>query len=266
MAKTGDETLKALRDKGFQVEFRSHAQAILTVDFPEAVEELEAVLSGLSIPIEEIVGSGGGEAKGTQRLRHALHDLEWPKSTFRIEKAINGVARESISHEIDHVRTMDNGGVIALEIEWNNKDPFFDRDLENFKRLHAEGAISVGIILTRGASLQQNLPDLLARFAQEQQLSSVDDLLTLGLTPTRRQQEDIARRMKSGNLAFAEAWPLTFFHDKFGTATTHWTKLEDRISRGVGNPCPLLLIGIPDSVITFDDSIDIAEVAAQADD
>jgi Restriction endonuclease BglII len=35
-------------------------------------------------------------------------------------------------------------GVVALEIEWNNKDPFFDRDLENFKRLHAEGAISVG--------------------------------------------------------------------------------------------------------------------------
>ena len=23
--------------------------------------------------------------------------------------------------------------LIALEIEWNNKDPFFDRDLENFK-------------------------------------------------------------------------------------------------------------------------------------
>jgi len=60
MEKTGEETLKALRDKGFQVEFRSHAQAILTVDFAEAVEELEAVLSGLSIPIEEIVGSGGG--------------------------------------------------------------------------------------------------------------------------------------------------------------------------------------------------------------
>jgi hypothetical protein len=31
-------------------------------------------------------------------------------------------------------------GVLALEIEWNN--PFFDRDLENFKRLHANGAIS----------------------------------------------------------------------------------------------------------------------------
>ncbi|HSV23752.1 MAG TPA: BglII/BstYI family type II restriction endonuclease [Xanthobacteraceae bacterium] len=41
---------------------------------------------------------------------------------------------------------------MALEIEWNNKDSFFDRDLENFKRLHADGAISVGIIVMRGHS------------------------------------------------------------------------------------------------------------------
>ena len=47
---------------------------------------------------------------------------------------------------MDHVKRYDGTGVIALEIEWNNKDPFFDRDLENFKRLHAEGAISVGIV------------------------------------------------------------------------------------------------------------------------
>ena len=36
--------------------------------------------------------------------------------------------------------------VEMMEIEWNNKDPFYDRDLENFKRLHADGAISVGIM------------------------------------------------------------------------------------------------------------------------
>ena len=52
--------------------------------------------------------------------------------------------RESVSHEIDHVRTFESGARIALEIEWNNKDPFYDRDLENFKRLHADGAISAG--------------------------------------------------------------------------------------------------------------------------
>ncbi len=38
---------------------------------------------------------------------------------------------------------------------------------------------------------------------------------------------------------------------KFGEATTHWAKLEDRIARGVGNPCPLVLIGLPDTIVTF---------------
>jgi hypothetical protein len=45
----------------------------------------------------------------------------------------------------------------AVEIEWNNKDPFYDRDLGNFSRLHLLGAISLGIIITRSASLQKAL-------------------------------------------------------------------------------------------------------------
>lgn len=43
---------------------------------------------------------------------------------------------------------------VAYETEWNNKDPFFDRDLNNFAALHREGAIAVGIIVTRGPRLQ----------------------------------------------------------------------------------------------------------------
>jgi hypothetical protein len=167
--------LESLQERGFQVEFHSHAAAILGVDFPDAVAELELVLAGVSIPIEEIIGSGGGESKGTQRLRRALADARWRKANFKIEKIINEKPRESISHEIDHVRHHPNG-VIALQIEWNNKDPFFDRDLENFKRLHAEGAISVGVIVTRGVSMQEEMTDrcptslscrLLARLASE---------------------------------------------------------------------------------------------------
>jgi len=67
-----------------------------------------------------------------------LAELGWNKVNFVIAKSINGEKKESQSHEIDHVRKF-NKGTVVLEIEWNNKDPFFDRDLENFKRLHAEG-------------------------------------------------------------------------------------------------------------------------------
>ena len=175
MAGAADRFEKNLGAKRYQVEFHSHARAILDLDFPDALDELARVLTGLTIPIEEIIGSGGGEAKGTQRLRRGLAECGWAKMNFEIRKTINGVQREAISHEVDHVRTFP-GGVVALEIEWNNKDPFFDRDLENFKRLHAEGAISVGIIVTRGRALQENMKALVGRFIAEREIGGFDDL------------------------------------------------------------------------------------------
>ena len=39
-------------------------------------------------------------------------------------------------------------------MEWNNKDPFFDRDLNNFRLLFDLRAIDVGVILTRASELQ----------------------------------------------------------------------------------------------------------------
>lgn len=55
--------------KGFEVTFASHAAAILGADFPDIVRDLEQALLSVSLPITEIVGSGGGEAQLTQRLR-----------------------------------------------------------------------------------------------------------------------------------------------------------------------------------------------------
>jgi hypothetical protein len=244
---------ESLTARGFQVEFYSHAEAILSVDFPAAVSELESALLGSTIPIEEIIAGGGGETKGTQRLRRALTALNWPKFTFTIEKIINGEKRESVSHEIDHVRTFSKSARIALEIEWNNKDPFYDRDLENFKRLHSDGAISVGIIVTRGKSLQENMRAMVRRFLDERHIEKFDDLLQWQYSPTAKQRAAINKRItrKKKPLEFREALTEKFVSDKFGEATTHWKKLEDRVHRGVGNPCPLVLIGLPESIVTF---------------
>lgn len=150
--------LDRLRERGFQIVFESHAIAILERDFPSALGEIEAALENFEIPITEIIGSGGGETKGTQRLRRALAGQGWLKTIFEIRKAIRiaevdaetnaiELERESTTHEIDHVKSFqgDFSGskLVALEIEWNNKDPFFDRDLENFKRLHGRTSLSV---------------------------------------------------------------------------------------------------------------------------
>ncbi len=249
--------LGSLIARGYQVEFHSHARSILAGEFPEAIAELEQVLLNASIPIEEIIGSGGGETKGTQRLRRGLKAQGWETVTFTIEKVINGQKRESVSHKMDHVRSFigDGGGhyTIAMEIEWNNKDPFYDRDLENFKRLHADGAISIGIIVTRGRSLHENMRDLVRRFCDDRQIKSLDDLEPWGYNPTPKQRKAILGRVSRDKnpLTFREAFVDKFVADKFGEATTHWRKLEDRVRRGVGNPCPLVLIGMPDSIVTF---------------
>lgn len=241
-----------LRDRDFEIDFRSHAEAILRIDFPEVAEQLESVLAASTIPIEEIIGSGGGETKGTQRLRRSLMAEGWLKHNFVVQRIIDGRPRESQSHEIDHVKTFD-AGTIALEIEWNNKDPFFDRDLENFKRLHADGGISIGIIVTRGATLQNALHDLVKRFADEQDINSHDDMKRIGLNPTNRQIRDVMKRVQRNQnpIPFRDAWTDQFVSDKFGMATTHWSKLQDRVQRGVGNPCPLVLIGLPSTIVTF---------------
>lgn len=236
-----------IKKKGFQILAIHHAEAILKHDMSSAVDELESVLLDVKIPAEELVRGGGGEGELTQRLRRSLTDSGWRKHNFEIKKIIDGEEKESISHEIDHVKKFATG-TFALEIEWNNKDPFFDRDLENFKRLHADGVISIGAIITRGSSLQEGLRELIESFARKEGINSIDKLSSF-YTPTSRQRDIIVKAIKSKG-SFEQGWAHAFVSDKFGEATTHWRKLKDRVDRGVGNPCPLLLIGIPKKVVT----------------
>lgn len=236
-----------LKKKGFQVLALHHAEAILKHDMADAVTELERVLLSVQIPVVELIRGGGGEGELTQRMRRALaDDYDWKKHSFEIKKIVDGEEKESISHEIDHVKRFSTG-TFALEIEWNNKDPFFDRDLENFKRLHADGVISIGAIITRGSTLQESLRDIVAEFARKNGVNGAA-ALSKYYSPTARQLEIIERSSKAKG-SFEEGWAHAFVSDKFGEATTHWRKLEDRVRRGVGNPCPLLLVGIPRQVI-----------------
>ncbi|MGH8540337.1 MAG: BglII/BstYI family type II restriction endonuclease, partial [Stenotrophobium sp.] len=102
---------------------------------------------------------------------------------------------------------------------------------------------------------------LVYRFTQEHQINSYDDLKALGLTPTPKQVKAVMARVarKNNPIDFATAFTHKFVADKFGAATTHWLKLEARVQRGVGNPCPLLLIGMPASIVSFNPTARIEE-------
>ena len=242
--------LQRLRGLGFEVLAKNHAEAILLHDFPYELRDLVAALETFTLPVSELIGSGGGEARSTQRLRHTLNRAGWAKHEFAVTLVVDGDARPAVTHEIDHVRRASNG-TLALEIEWNNKDPFFDRDLENFQRLHAQSVISVGMIVTRGRSLHEGMAQSIEGFLRTNAICSPDDLAAYGMKRRTDRQMAALDRLTSGGVDFAHAFAKTFVADKFGEATTHWRKLADRVARGVGNPCPLLLIGLPLSVVSI---------------
>ena len=75
---------------------------------------------------------------------HALFARGWQEKAFETKIVVDKKSMESPTHQIDCFKNQ-----VALEIEWNNKDPFFDRDLNNFRLLFDLRAISVGIIVTR---------------------------------------------------------------------------------------------------------------------
>ncbi len=225
-----------------------HAEVILEGDFSGALAELDHIIGAISIPIIEIVKGGGGEAHVTQRLRRSLKDTGWEKWNFNVQKSIDGVLTYSSSHEVDHVKRFARG-TLALEIEWNNKDPFYDRDLESFQRLHADGAISAGIIVTRGSTFQSEILARIESFAFDNEIEKLEDLASLHLHPTPRQQKDIINATRNGSVPFSQAWAGRLVADKFASSTTHWEKLRDRLNRGVGSPCPVIGIGIPIAVV-----------------
>ena len=237
-------SLLALWEAGFNVASLNHAEAILVHDFNDPLNDLIEILLALQISDSEFVKGGGGEASVTRRLRLAITEIGWRKRRIVIRKIVDDQEQSATTHEIDHVCATEQGK-LALEIEWNNKDPFFDRDLENFQRLHAEGAISVGFIITRGNTLQEALRAIVADYARDRKVQDFDDLKELDVEPTPRQRNKVLA--EGGEMA--EDWAKVFVSEKYGGSTTHWGKLQERIQRGVGNPCPLVLIGIPSNVV-----------------
>jgi hypothetical protein len=79
-----------------------------------------------------------------------VKQLGWAEKGFDTKVMIDEKTLSNPTHKIDCYKNR-----VAVEIEWNNKDPFFDRDLNNFRILFDLRAISVGVIITRCDELQQ---------------------------------------------------------------------------------------------------------------
>lgn len=229
---------------GYEIYFTRYADSILTDRFPEAKEDLKKILSAFTLEKELIIAGGGGKSKITQGLEKELNSLNWIKKIVEDEHLVDGKRVVSESHEIDHYKVFTNGS-IGLEIEWNNKDPFYDRDLENFRKLHYINSIGLGVIVTRGESLQNEFTNIFEEF-----LHSIYPLDIASLKKHLRISDGLAKKIIDAGYFQLEmneqiqAISKVVVSYKFGQATTHMDKLLLRIDRGLGNPCPLILIGI----------------------
>lgn len=132
-----------------------HGSAILEKDFPNEWQELVEVLSGFRLLRSEILEPGGGKSPIAIRIDNHFHRLGWSETSFDTGIIVDGVERDSPTHKVDNFK---NG--VAIELEWNNKDPFFDRDLNNFRLLFDLRVVSVGIIITRCSNLQDLFDEL----------------------------------------------------------------------------------------------------------
>ncbi len=139
----------SIREK-YEIHEWKHSCAILYNDFPDEWKDVMALLERFRLRKAWITVGGGGKSKVSQAIDHVLYERGWREKEFATSVKVDEHVMDSPTHKVDCYKNR-----VALEIEWNNKDPFFDRDLNNFRLLFDLRAISVGIIITRCDHLQE---------------------------------------------------------------------------------------------------------------
>lgn len=124
--------------------------AILSAAHCEEWTNILEVLRSFSFSRSEVLTPGGSKGLMASKLdRHFLR-LGWVEKKFETKIVVDKEEYVTPTHKVDCYKNR-----VALEVEWNNKDPFFDRDLNNFRLLFDLRAIDAGVIITRCSGLQQ---------------------------------------------------------------------------------------------------------------
>lgn len=139
----------------YEVREWRNAAGVLQTACPEEWNDLVEILRGFRLLRSEILTAGGGLSPISQQVNGAFGRRGWREKKFDTMIRIDDVDYRSPTHAVDCFK-----GRVAVELEWNNKDPFFDRDLNNFRLLFDLRAIDVGVILTRASELQQIFDEL----------------------------------------------------------------------------------------------------------
>jgi Restriction endonuclease BglII len=124
--------------------------AILASAHPDKWANIVEVLRGFSFTTSDVLKPGGSKGLIASKLDSHCTKLGWSEKKFETKIVVDDAEHAAPTHKVDCYKDR-----VALEVEWNNKDPFYDRDLNNFRLLFELRAIDAGVIITRCTELQQ---------------------------------------------------------------------------------------------------------------
>jgi hypothetical protein len=139
----------------YQFEERDHACAILARDFPSEFADLLDCLTAFTLKRSDILTPGGGRSPIPKAIDGFLVQRGWKETHFDIQITVDNAPIPIPTHSIDNFKNR-----VGVEVEWNNKTEFYDRDLNNFRLLKDLRVLSVGVIITRLSELQALFDDL----------------------------------------------------------------------------------------------------------
>jgi hypothetical protein len=133
----------------YEVHEWRNATGILQTAFPSEWEDLIGLLMQFRLKKEHILAAGGGKSDISKSIDSYLYKRGWIEKKFDTKILVDDHEYASPTHKVDCYKNN-----VGIEVEWNNKDPFYDRDLNNFRLLFELRAIDVGVIITRTTELQ----------------------------------------------------------------------------------------------------------------
>lgn len=205
-----------VREK-FEIHSYRNAAAILSENFPDELRQIVRALEVFEITTTMIRLPGGSKGPIAKYVDTLFTAPDWQETRITADLHVKLLSAKSdkVLHEYIRAGYLDGhridfvSGRVAIDLEWNSKDQTYDRDLYAFSAFHAAGAIEVGVLLTRGNSLD------------------TDFMRRLGKVLT-----------KSGTEGQKDVY------EKFGASTTFMGKLLYRLDAGRNGGCPILALGI----------------------
>ncbi|MGH9304246.1 MAG: BglII/BstYI family type II restriction endonuclease [Acidimicrobiales bacterium] len=143
----------------FEVREWRNAIAVLRGAYPHEWNDLIAVLRTYRLCRSHLVTPGGRLTEIARGIDEHFRQLGWQETKFDTSVSVRQhatndpedepFAYDSPTHKVDSFKNH-----VGVEVEWNSKDTFFDRDLNNFRLLFGLRVLGVGVIITRGEGMR----------------------------------------------------------------------------------------------------------------